>query len=124
MLGRIIGVTCKDEFKNDQGRVFPATATFYVIRRNRTANSLGEKGEEIKLPYSHPVTQELLLGTQVFDHCLGAVLDYSFEVSQYAKIADIELKSYINSDGEVIEYNNGDNGPALWFTDKKQKVSA
>jgi hypothetical protein len=123
MKGTIVGITTREEFKNDAGRVYPASATFYVIRKNGGDNSIGKKGDEIKLPCTHEVYQELLLGTNTLEHALHAVVDYSYEATSYGKkLEDITLISYVNKDGEVIDYKEGDDGPALF--DKKAPVKA
>jgi hypothetical protein len=125
MKGRVIGVTTRGEFKSEQGRVFPPSATFYVIRKNRGDNSFGDIGDEVKIPSSHSTYQDLLLGTDDFRHCIGAVIDYSFTVkNDYKRLEDVILVSYINSDGEKIEYNEGDDGPPLWKSNQKIKASA
>jgi hypothetical protein len=124
MKGTIIGITTREAFTNDAGRTFPASATFYVIRKNNGETSIGQKGDEIKLACTHPVYQELLLGTNTLEHALHAVVEYSYEASQYGrKLDDIVLVSYVNKDGEVIEYNEGDDGPAL-FNKTAKKASA
>jgi hypothetical protein len=125
MKGRIIGVTTRGEFTNDQGRTFPASATFYVIRKNKGENSFGEMGDELRLPTTDSMYNDLLLGTQDFRHSIGAVVDYSFTATQYGKkLEDIELVSYINKDGEVIQYNEGADGEPLYLISKKNKASA
>jgi hypothetical protein len=122
MKGTIVGITTREAFTNDAGRTFPASATFYVIRKNNGDNSIGKKGDEVKLSCNHPVYQELLLGTNTLEHALHAVVDYSYEASQYGrKLDDIVLVSYINKDGEVIDCN--ENEPAL-FNKTAIKASA
>jgi hypothetical protein len=125
MKGRVIGVAARGDFTNDKGVTYPAAATFYVVRKNSAENAIGEVGDEVKVSCRHPLYNDLLLGTDTFAHALGAVIDYSFEASQYKKLADAELISYINADGEVINYAMGVGGPALYETSKsKAKASA
>ncbi|MDR0903785.1 MAG: hypothetical protein LBM59_04060 [Ruminococcus sp.] len=124
MKGKIIGVKFRDDFTNSNGQTFAAAVTFYVLRKLKEDNSIGEMGDEIKLSRTNPEYNTLLLGTDTFEHALGAVVDYSYDASSYGrKLADFELVSYINADGEVIKYNDGEDDPAL-YEPVKQKTKA
>jgi hypothetical protein len=123
MKGRVIGVAARGDFTNDKGVTFPAAATFYVVRRNSAENAIGEVGDEVKVSCHHQLYKDLLLGTDTFEHALGAVIDYSFEASQYKKLADAELYSYINAEGEVVLFAMGVQGPAI-YEPVKQKAFA
>jgi hypothetical protein len=126
MKSRVIGYMVKDDFTNDSGRTFPGSITLYVTRKIKDDNGFGECTDEVKVVKTHFVYKDLLLGTETFDHCIGAVVDYSYDATQYGrKLADIELVSFINSDGEVIRVDEDREVlPTYQAEPKKAKASA